>query len=139
MSLTGIYYRCKPFIPWRVRFAARRMHAMSIKSKCADVWPIKESAGRQPKGWVGWPEQKQFAFVLTHDVESAVGLDRVRQLAELEMKFGVRSSFNFIPEGPYRVSKPLLDWLVDNGFEVGVHERRAARSAHRVRRPDALR
>jgi len=117
-----IYYKCKPFIPRHVRLGARRMHAMIVKSQCADVWPIKESAGRKPEGWLGWPEQKQFAFVLTHDVESRVGLDRVRQLAELEMKVGVRSSFNFIPEGSYRVPKPLLDWLVDNGFEVGVHD-----------------
>ena len=83
---------------------------------------IKESAGRKPEGWVGWPEGKQFALVLTHDVESQVGLDRVRQLAELEMRLGVRSSFNFIPEGPYQVSKQLLQWLVSNGFEVGVHD-----------------
>ena len=75
------------------------MHAMIVKSQCADVWPIKESAASKPEGWLGWPEQKQFAFVLTHDVESKVGLERVRQLAELEMKVGVRSSFNFISRG----------------------------------------
>ena len=75
-----------------------------------------------PKGWPGWPGGKKFAFVLTHDVESATGLNRVRQLAEMEMAFGFRSCFNFVPEGDYRVTKELRDWLKENGFEVGVHD-----------------
>ena len=58
---------------------------------------------RPPEAWPGWPDGKRFAFVLTHDVEGQRGLDRVRQLTELEMEFGFRSSFNFIPEGPYSV------------------------------------
>jgi glycosyltransferase involved in cell wall biosynthesis len=122
MFLTRAYYKCKPFIPRSVRLGARRVHAARNKSKYAKVWPIKESAARKPEGWTGWPEGKQFAAVLTHDVESEAGLDRVRQLAELEIELGFRSSFNFIPEGPYRVSKDLREWLVRNGFEVGVHD-----------------
>jgi glycosyltransferase involved in cell wall biosynthesis len=75
-----------------------------------------------PQGWPGWPGGKKFAFVLTHDVESATGLNRARRLAEMEMAFGFRSCFNFVPEGDYRVTKELRDWLRDNGFEVGVHD-----------------
>ena len=72
-------------------------------------------------GQVGRTESK-FAFVLTHDVESQQGLDRVKELAELEMELGFRSSFNFTPEGPYSVPPALRSWLVDRGFEVGVHD-----------------
>jgi hypothetical protein len=43
-------------------------------------------------------------------------------IAELEMKYGFRSSFNFIPEGPYSVPPALRSWLADRGFEVGVHD-----------------
>ncbi len=35
---------------------------------------------------------------------------------------GFRSSFNFIPEGDYRVSRELREELEQNGFEVGVHD-----------------
>jgi glycosyltransferase involved in cell wall biosynthesis len=122
MTLDRFYYRCKPFIPESLRLGMRRMHARRILKQCGASWPIKVSAGRKPVGWNGWPDGKQFAFVLTHDVESELGLTRVRSLAELEMQFGFRSSFNFIPEGPYRVSKDLLNWLTSNGFEVGVHD-----------------
>ncbi|HEY5813595.1 MAG TPA: glycosyltransferase [Terrimicrobiaceae bacterium] len=75
-----------------------------------------------PEGWPGWPEGKQFAFVLTHDVEGQRGLDRVMEIAKLELKLGFRSSFNFVPEGKYQVPLTLRKWLVDHGFEVGVHD-----------------
>ncbi len=40
----------------------------------------------------------------------------------LEMELGLRSSFNFIPEGDYRVPYELREELTRNGFEVGVHD-----------------
>ena len=105
-----------------MRLAARRVHATRIWEKSTDVWPILESAGDTPNGWEGWPEEADYSFVLTHDVESKVGLDNVRKLAELEMECGFRSSFNFIPDGTYEVPASLREWLVENGFEVGVHD-----------------
>jgi glycosyltransferase involved in cell wall biosynthesis len=121
--LTRIYYRVKPFVPGRVRWKLRRLRARWILNRgVGETWPINEAAATPPDGWTGWPEGKQFAVVLTHDVESRVGLDKVRQLAELEMELGFRSSFNFIPEGPYRVPDELRSWLNENGFEVGVHD-----------------
>ncbi|MDB6022726.1 MAG: pimB 5 [Pedosphaera sp.] len=98
------------------------MVARSQLSKRRDVWPISESAGKLPEGWPGWPEGKKFAFVLTHDVEGLKGLAKCRQMMELEREAGFRSSFNFIPEGDYRVSRELREELEKNGFEVGVHD-----------------
>jgi hypothetical protein len=40
----------------------------------------------------------------------------------MEMTLGFRSSFNFVPEGEYRAPESLRSFLVDNGFEVGVHD-----------------
>src|SRR6202012_375746 len=59
-----------------------------------------------------------------HDVEGLAGLDKCRQLMELERKWGFRSSFNFIPEGEYQVSPELRAELTQSGFEVGVHDLR---------------
>lgn len=109
-------------MPWRLRITLRRISARVKRVACKDVWPINESSGQPPPGWAGWPEGKKFALVLTHDVEGPEGLANCRRLAELEMKFGFRSSFNFIPEGPYSVPEALRTWLTDNGFEVGVHD-----------------
>jgi hypothetical protein len=119
-----IYYHFKPWLPVPVRLTIRRWWARRKHARCGAQWPILASAGAAPEGWTGWPDGQKFVFVLTHDVESQRGLDRVRQLAELEIAHGWRSSFNFIPEGPYRVSPELRQWLIERGFEVGVHDHR---------------
>ena len=111
MLLTRLYYRFKPYIPRALRMSLRRRRAGKILAQCQGIWPINEAAADPPAGWPGWPEGKKFGLVLTHDVESQQGLDQVRQLAALEMELGFRSSFNFIPEGPYRVPDDLRAWL----------------------------
>ena len=122
MSFTRFYYELKPLIPWRVRMAIRRWFALRKRDHVSDVWPIKPGSERPPDGWPGWPYGKRFAFVLTHDIEGPKGLERFKELAELEMSLGFRSLFNFIPEGSYRVSSESRQWLAERGFEVGVHD-----------------
>ncbi|HEY1789405.1 MAG TPA: glycosyltransferase [Verrucomicrobiae bacterium] len=122
MRTNHVYYGLKPYLPWRLRMAVRRIAAHWRRKACEDVWPIKESAGQHPADWTGWPDGKKFAVVLTHDVESACGLSKCRQLMQLEMQMGFRSSFNFIPEGDYRVPGDLMEELRHKGFEVGVHD-----------------
>jgi hypothetical protein len=122
MILSDLYYFAKPVIPLRPRLAVRRMLARHLRRKCVNTWPIDERASRLPEKWQGWPNGKQFAFVLTHDVEGRRGLSRSLELAELDMKFGFRSAFNFVPEGEYRVSESTRNFLTAKGFEVGVHD-----------------
>ena len=122
MPANRLYYNLKPYLPWRFRMALRRIMAHRKRKAYQDVWPINEAAGRPPAGWPGWPEGKKFAFVLTHDVEGPGGLAKCRQLMQLEKELGFRSSFNFIPEGDYAVSRELREELAQNGFEVGVHD-----------------
>jgi len=122
MAFNDLYYFAKPAIPLRVRLAVRRIVATHLRRKHASVWPINEAASKVPVRWPGWPEGKKFAFVLTHDVEGKRGLDRCQQLADLEIGHGLRSAFNFVPEGEYRVSESLREFLTVNGFEVGVHD-----------------
>jgi glycosyltransferase involved in cell wall biosynthesis len=134
MLRTRIYYRVKPFIPTAIRTAVRRTVAARLRSRVGDVWPIMPGSERPPVNWPGWPEGKKFAFVLTHDVEGTTGLNKCRALMRLEQEFGLRSSFNFIPEGPYRVPATLRDELRKNGFEVGVHDLKHDGSLYRSKR-----
>lgn len=120
--LRRVYYWAKPFIPLGLRWALRRSRARRILARSADVWPINQDGDRKPDGWPGWPDGRRFAVVLTHDVETQAGVDKVRRLAEMEMELDFRSSFNFIPEGTYRVPAELRGWLAEHGFEVGVHD-----------------
>lgn len=122
MKLLDIYYLVKPAIPHSIRLKLRGVLASRVRQRQAAVWPINESAAHPPEWWFGWPKGKQFAFVLTHDVEGSLGVEKVRRLAELEMELGFRSSFNFVPEGTYRTPPGLRSFLSEHGFEVGVHD-----------------
>jgi len=115
------YYFFKPVLPRRLRYWLRRLLALRTLARTPD-WPIKPGTEEPPSNWPGWPQGRRFAFVLTHDVEGSVGLDRCRQVMELESRLGFRSSFNFIPEGEYEVPKEFRKELVQRGFEVGVHD-----------------
>lgn len=121
MLLNRLYYLFKPFIPWRIRMAMRRLRGRYKRTTYAEVWPIDQRSGAVPNGWPGWPEGKRFALVLTHDVEGNKGLGRVEQLMNLELKFGFRSSFNFVPKWEYHLPETLRQTVERNGFEVGVH------------------
>ncbi len=118
------YYQIRPYLSWQLRMGARRILAHRTHRLHRQTWPINEAAGTAPANWPGWPEGKKFALVLTHDVESAGGLAKCRQLMRLEKEHGFRSSFNFVPEGDYRVSSGLRGELELNGFEVGIHDLR---------------
>ena len=121
MPFLRLYYDLKPFLPVGLRNTLRRWSVLRQLEGCHGTWPISESAARVPEGWPGWPQGK-FAMVITHDVEGQVGVDKCRRLLELEKSLGFRSSFNFVPEGEYRVPPGLRALIQGQGFEVGVHD-----------------
>lgn len=116
------YYWMKPHLPWAARMGFRRVFARRKRRSHRDVWPIDPAAGHVPHGWSGWPEGKQFAFVITHDVEGLLGLEQTSALLNLDAAQGFKSSFNFVPAGVYQVSAATRSEITSRGFEVGVHD-----------------
>ncbi len=115
-----LYYPAKRFLPRRLQLALRRPLVAYKLRKHGALWPINPATATPPPGWTGWPDGKRFALVLTHDVESQRGVDRVLKLAALEESLGFRSSFNFVAED-YAVPSSLRAELEQRGFEVGIH------------------
>ncbi|MFQ5708104.1 MAG: hypothetical protein ACE5HO_11675 [bacterium] len=120
MKRRDLYYLVKPAIPRPLQIYLRRKLIRKQRRWTAHVWPVDPAAGDRPSEWHGWPGQKQFALVLTHDVESAAGQEKCHGLMRLEQQLGFRSSFGFVPER-YEVSAALRCDLRRQGFEVGVH------------------
>ena len=110
----------KPLIPRRVQILLRRVLAKAYLPSYRHIWPIDQQSVRPPDGWKGWPDNKKFALVITHDVDTAEGHDQCMQLAEIEKRHGFRSSFNFVAEG-YKISDRLINDLCSDGFEIGSH------------------
>ena len=119
-NIRNTYYRLKPAIPRRWQIHLRRCMIKARKAKALANWPIMPAAANPPAEWPGWPDGKQFAVVLTHDVESSFGQEQVKPLMELEIELGYRSAFNFVPER-YPLDNGLRLVLGSKGFEVGVH------------------
>lgn len=110
----------KPFIPRRTQIAIRRMLINWISLHYKNVWPIDPTSATPPDGWQGWPDNKKFALILTHDVDTQKGHDNCLRLAEIDKRSGFRSSFNFVAED-YKLSDKLMDDLRSDGFEIGSH------------------
>ncbi|MFW5813067.1 MAG: hypothetical protein ACOCXC_01965 [Fibrobacterota bacterium] len=119
--LRKVYYHLKPFIPRRYQIMFRSELIRRKLNGVTHVWPIDPQSGAAPANWSGWPGNRKFALVLTHDVEQDPGQDKCYQVARMEQGMGFRSSFNLIPER-YRVSPDLRHFLLRQGFEVGVHD-----------------
>jgi hypothetical protein len=131
-----LYYYVKPVVPRRLVCLLRRLTQHRTRARAALNWPIEDryarflwevmrqlliAVGRQAVSFrFFWPEGHRFAFVLTHDVETAAGQACVRAVADLDERFGFRSSFNFVPER-YPLDHHLMQELREHGFEVGVH------------------
>jgi len=115
-----VYYRVKPLVPRRVQLLMRRLWTRRMMPRYEHVWPVNEQAARPPADWRGWPQGRQFALILTHDVDTRRGRDRCEDLMRLEESLGFRSSFYLVPER-YSIPADLRESLTSRGFEVGVH------------------
>lgn len=118
--LLNIFYILKPLVPRRIQIFLRSRRCKQIISKGNISWPIDSEAARPRDAWGGWPRDKTFALVLTHDIEKSTGVAKVRQLANLEKRLGFRSCFNFVG-ADYDVPKDLIDELYSSNFEIGIH------------------
>ncbi len=116
-----LFYSIKPFLPRHLQIATRRQIARYIRRMNTTKWPIEPEAAFKPEGWKGWPEDKKFALVLSHDVDTIKGYNNALKLADLERELGFHSIFNFVPERYGEISPSLIDRLRRDGFEVGLH------------------
>ncbi len=135
IALRG-YYLLRPLIPRGVQLAMRRRYAKRQARVEFPRWPVESvlvdkqhdelrrliaerGDGRVP--FVNfWPRRHRFAWTLTHDVEGTLGVERIAAVREVERRHGVVSSWNFCAE-EYPIPDGLLDWLKEEGCEVGLH------------------
>ncbi|MBI5931113.1 MAG: hypothetical protein HY862_17520 [Chloroflexi bacterium] len=130
-----LYYEIKPLMPRPVIVALRQLYSRGAEDETLLQWPIEPRYANflwevlnEVQAMTGgvlkhrplWPEGRPYAFVLTHDIETAAGQAFMRTIADIDESFGFRSSVNFIPER-YKLDFALMDELRERGFEVGVH------------------
>jgi len=134
----GAYYMVRPFLPPTARSALQRIHLRDWEKIAFPNWPLDCSvdnlfeslmtlaltaAGGDaiPFIWF-WPRSASGCFMMTHDVETSAGRDYCGLLMDIDDAYGVKSSFQIVPEKRYAVSDRLLDSFRERGFEVNVHD-----------------
>ena len=120
MLLNNFFYNVKPLVPRKAQILLRRYMSKHKRKRFQHIWPIDPSAGRPPENWTGWPENKRFALVLSHDVDTQRGHDAVPLLMDLEQELGFKSAYNIVPER-YRVSLEMIETIKGRGFELNIH------------------
>jgi len=136
--LYHIYYALRPFLPVRFRRHLQRMRLRQSRKSSFPHWPVDfsvedieeqllylglraEGRANVPFVWF-WPRSFRACAIFTHDVETAAGLSFCPELMDLNDSFGIKSSFQLIPEKRYTVSDAVLTGIRDRGFEINVHD-----------------
>jgi hypothetical protein len=132
-----IYYWLRPMLPVFFRKHLQRAYLRGWDNISFPAWPVDRSvdtlfekllvlalqtlqADRLPFIWF-WPEGHRACVIVTHDVETAAGRDYCRHLMDIDDSFGVKASFQIVPEKRYAVSRGYLESIRERGFEINVH------------------
>jgi len=137
-AVTAAYYLARPILPVIVR-----KHLQAVRLRDWDRlpfprWPVDrtvddlmeqllllmlraQNLGQIPFIWF-WPDGASSCVLMTHDVETASGVDRCHMLMDVNDSFGIKASFQVVPEERYPVTSAFLESIRERGFEVAVHD-----------------
>ncbi len=105
-----------PFPRWPVDRTVEQVHEAMLRL-CVQAHDGK----RVPFIWF-WPEGFPSCVLVTHDVEAIKGRDFCPSLMDVDENFGIKSSFQLIPEERYALSPAFIESVRLRGFEVNVHD-----------------
>jgi len=105
-----------PFPAWPVDFTVDMLHQELLKLSM-EAHGVREV----PFIWF-WPEGAPNCLIMTHDVEGSAGLDFTPQLMDLDESYGLRASFQVIPEKRYEIKEEYVQEIRSRGFEFNIHD-----------------
>lgn len=105
-----------PFPSWPVDFTVDNLHEEFLK--------LHIQAGgvsRVPFVWF-WPNGARNCLMMTHDVETVSGRDFTSQLIALDATYGIKGSYQVIPEKRYSVPDSYVEEIRSRECEFNVHD-----------------
>ena len=111
-------------IGWRDRNFPRWPVDTSVEDLCERLLFVSMKAKRIDKVpfiWF-WPDGAQSCVAMTHDVETEEGREFCAELMDVDESFGIKSSFQIVPEGRYQVSPTFIKAIRSRGFEINVQD-----------------
>lgn len=137
-TLAQLYYFIRPILPTPVRKHLQKMYLSGWQRIPFPRWPvdttvddllremlllaIRSGQSEQiPFIWF-WPHGAPSCAIMTHDVEQAAGRDFCEALMDIDESFGIRASFQVVPEERYGLKQEFLDSMRRRGFEIVIHD-----------------
>jgi hypothetical protein len=137
-AIRKAYYAVREFLPVSVRRQFQRMYLRGWKKLVFPSWPVDFTVdtlheqflnlsmkamkvSQVPFVWF-WPEGARSCLIMTHDVETTVGVSFTSGLMDIDDSYGIKASFQVIPGGRYDVRADYLEGIRSRGFEVNVHD-----------------
>jgi hypothetical protein len=109
-------WKIRPFPAWPVDFTVDNLHEeiLRLSMKAAHLQKV-------PFIWY-WPDGAPNCLLLTHDVETRAGRDFAPQLMDLDDSYGLKASFQVIPESRYEVPDEFVQEIRNRGFQFNIHD-----------------
>jgi hypothetical protein len=137
-ALKSAYYRLRPLTNRTLRKYIQRFRAANWKKTRFPHWPVDTTVEnicekllllslqanrveRIPFIWF-WPDGARGCVSMTHDVETVAGRDFCAELIDIDDSFGIKASFQIVPQELYPVTPEFLRQLRDRGCEVCVQD-----------------
>jgi hypothetical protein len=137
-ALSKLYYALRPMLSFEARCYIKRLHLRGWRELLFPRWPVECSvdallerllllsvrsseSGQVPIIWF-WPDGASSCAVMSHDVEEQAGLGFCSSLMDIDDAFGIKASFQIVPEGRYEVTPQFAASIAARGFEVAIHD-----------------
>ena len=137
-AVAAMYYWVRPLLPVGVRKYLQRVHLRGWDQISFPHWPVDRSVNelfellmlftlksqnveRIPFIWF-WPDGAPSSAIMTHDVETSAGRDFCGAVMDMDDSYGIKASFQVVPEQRYEVTSAFLDSITKRGFEVAVQD-----------------
>jgi len=132
------YYSIRPMLPVGIRRYLQKVYLRGWEKIPFPKWPVDVSVDALFERLLGlvlkatgipeipfiwfWPDGHKGCALMTHDVETEIGRDFCNTLMDIDDSFGVKASFQVIPEERYGVSPDFLESIRQRGHEIAIHD-----------------
>jgi hypothetical protein len=137
-TIRRTYYYFRPLLPVSIRKHLQRLFHRHWNELLFPSWPVDrtvehilesllllsmkaKNVERIPFIWF-WPQGAPSCAMVTHDVETKAGVGFVQRLMDIDDSFGIKASFQVIPQKQYAVSQNVLNMIYERGFELNVQD-----------------
>ncbi len=136
--LRELYYLLRPLTNLPVRRQIQKFQARNWRKLPFPKWPVDttvedicellllksmEAKGLEkvPFVWF-WPDGANGCLMMTHDVETEAGRNHCVDLMDIDDSFGIKASFQIVPQDRYAISQNLLELMRNRGYDVAIQD-----------------